>query len=153
MYNLEKDIVRRHEQLKLQDANEAETRKKVIDQVLENVLGWKDEDISYEERVSEDDETKYADYIIKTADISILIEAKRIGKTFDTVPDKKKSKTDTSNCKWRNWEGYNPSTGLLSKKIYSICRSDKWLSMDNISCSENRSSIICRFNSNNIRFS
>lgn len=92
MYNLEKDIVRRHEQLKLQDANEAETRKKVIDQVLENVLGWKDEDISYEERVSEDDETKYADYIIKTADISILIEAKRIGKTFDTVPDKKKVK-------------------------------------------------------------
>ncbi len=49
-----KEIIERHDQLKLEDANEAETRKKLIDRVVADVLGWTDNDISYEERVSED---------------------------------------------------------------------------------------------------
>jgi len=76
------DLFKASAKLKLHDANEAETRKKLIDKIIEDLLGWNDDDISYEERVSEDGKTTYADYIIRTADISILIEAKRIGKTF-----------------------------------------------------------------------
>jgi hypothetical protein len=86
------EIVKAHDKLKLYDANEAETRKKLIDKIIEDLLGWSDDDISYEERVSEDGNTTYADYIIRTADVSMLIEAKRIGKTFSSVPDKKKVK-------------------------------------------------------------
>ncbi|MGI3017748.1 P-loop NTPase fold protein [Shewanella algae] len=86
------EIVNSNANLKLYDANEAETRKKLIDRVLEDVLGWNQDDISYEERVSEDGSTTFADYIIRTADVSLLVEAKRIGKTFQTVPDKRKVK-------------------------------------------------------------
>lgn len=89
-------LVKNHSQLKLHDANEAETRKKLIDKIIESVLGWNDDDISYEERVAEDGNITYADYIIRTADVSILIEAKRIGKTFSFVPDKKKVKLSGS---------------------------------------------------------
>ena len=57
------DLVRSYLKLKFHNANEAETRKKLIDKVIENVLGWNDNDISYEERVSEDGKTTYADCI------------------------------------------------------------------------------------------
>lgn len=96
MKELVDDLVNTYAKLSLHSANEAETRKKLIDRVLEQVLGWTDDDISYEERVSEDGSTTFADYIIRTADISILIEAKRIGKSFSLVPDKKKVKLSGS---------------------------------------------------------
>src|SRR5690606_9118690 len=44
------------------------------------------------ERVSEDGGTTYADYIIRTADTSLLIEAKRVGKTFGVVPTRRRIK-------------------------------------------------------------
>ncbi|TEU24988.1 P-loop NTPase fold protein [Alkanindiges illinoisensis] len=78
--------------LKEKDVNEAETRKKVIDKIIENILGWDDADISYEERVSEDGLTTYADYIIKTANSSLLIEAKRVGKVLFNTPHRRRSK-------------------------------------------------------------
>lgn len=81
-----------HAQLVLHNANEAETRKKLIDRIVEDVLEWNDTDISYEERVSEDGSTTFADYIIRTADVSLLIEAKRIGRSFDVVPTQKRAK-------------------------------------------------------------
>ncbi|MCH5549463.1 hypothetical protein L6227_09200 [Pseudomonas syringae pv. syringae] len=81
-----------HATLVLHNANEAETRKKLIDKIVEDVLEWDDTDISYEERVSEDGSTTYADYIIRTADVSLLIEAKRIGRSFDVVPTQKRVK-------------------------------------------------------------
>jgi hypothetical protein len=62
------EILKRGSDLSLHNANEAETRKKLIDIVIEKVLGWKDLDISYEERVSEDKSTTFSDYIIRTAD-------------------------------------------------------------------------------------
>tara|TARA_R110001592_G_scaffold319321_1_gene596857 strand:- start:1541 stop:4021 length:2481 start_codon:yes stop_codon:yes gene_type:complete len=92
MTNIIKDLLSRGSNLALHDANEAETRKKLIDRVIEDILGWKDLDIAYEERVSEDGNTTFADYIIKTADVSILIEAKRIGVAFNVVPGQKKVK-------------------------------------------------------------
>lgn len=82
MSSISSDLLKTYSNLQLADANEAETRKKLIDKIIENVLGWNSDDISYEERVSEDGQTTYADYIIRTADIAILIEAKRIGNSF-----------------------------------------------------------------------
>ncbi|GAA0238306.1 P-loop NTPase fold protein [Marinomonas primoryensis] len=87
-----KELLERNSHLTLHNANEAETRKKLIDKIIEEVLDWKDFDISYEERVSEDGNTTFADYIIRTADISILIEAKRIGDSFNTIPNQKRVK-------------------------------------------------------------
>ncbi len=75
-------LVRTYGQLQLADKNEAETRLKVIDEVLFEVLGWQKEDVSVEERVSEDGNTRFADYIIRTASTAILIEAKRAGAAF-----------------------------------------------------------------------
>jgi hypothetical protein len=92
MNEIEKGLVARHAQLHLHNANEAETRKKLIDRILEDVLGWTDDDISYEERVSEDGAITYADYIIRTANTSFLIEAKRVGASFSSIPQSKKLK-------------------------------------------------------------
>jgi hypothetical protein len=75
-------LARTYGQLQLADGNEAETRLKVIDEVLFSVLGWLKEDVSVEERVSEDGLTKFADYIIRTASTSLLVEAKRVGAAF-----------------------------------------------------------------------
>lgn len=90
--NIASSLLSAHAKLALHDANEAETRKKLIDKVIEDILGWDDADISYEERVSEDKSTTYADYIIRTADASLLIEAKRVGKSFGVVPTQKRVK-------------------------------------------------------------
>jgi len=101
MNEIEKGLVARHAQLHLHNANEAETRKKLIDRILEDVLGWTDDDISYEERVSEDGATTYADYVIRTANTSFLIEAKRVGASFSSIPHSAKQEIKTI---WANNE-------------------------------------------------
>ena len=64
-------------------ANETTTRKLIIDRIIEYVLGWvPGEDISYEERTSEDNQTTFADYVVTTAITSIVIEAKKEGQAF-----------------------------------------------------------------------
>src|SRR5687767_8572192 len=75
-------LARTYGQLHLADQNEAETRLKVIDEVLFNVLGWLKDDVSVEERVTEDGRTRFADYTIRTASTALLIEAKRAGAAF-----------------------------------------------------------------------
>ncbi len=80
------EIAKQYEGLRLSDANEAETRKKVIDHILEDVLGWLEDDISYEERCSEDGSTTFADYIVRTATTQIVVEAKRAGAAFRLPP-------------------------------------------------------------------
>ena len=62
-------LARTYGQLALSNANEAETRLKVIDDVVFSVLGWQKQDVSVEERVSEDGNTRFADYIIRTASL------------------------------------------------------------------------------------
>lgn len=76
------ELVHTHKGLVLSDANEANTRAKVIDWILRRVLGWKDEDVQWEERVSEDKETTFADYLITTANTLVIVEAKRAGAAF-----------------------------------------------------------------------
>ena len=75
-------LARTYGQLALSSANEAETRLKVIDEVIFQVLGWQKQDVSVEERISEDGNIRFADYIIRTASTAILIEAKRATETF-----------------------------------------------------------------------
>ncbi|WP_272732661.1 hypothetical protein, partial [Escherichia coli] len=60
-------IIEDAQKLQLSSANEAETRLKIIDQILFEVLKWTRDDVSVEIRVSEDVETTFADYVIKTA--------------------------------------------------------------------------------------
>lgn len=114
-----RELLERGSNLKLHDANEAETRKKLIDRVIEDVLGWKDFDVAYEERVSEDGNTTFADYIIRTADVSILIEAKKIGMTFSTIPGQKKVKLSG-----QIMEG---KTGDAIKQARNYCRKSLFL--------------------------
>src|ERR1700693_1602216 len=83
-------LIQHYSKLTLSDANEAETRLKVIDKVLKNVLGWQDDDISVEERCSEDSKTVFADYIVRTATTSFIVEAKKAGATF-VLPTNQKS--------------------------------------------------------------
>jgi len=86
-----KEIRSRVAGLKVNDANEASTRLKIIDDVIRQVLSWTVADIHPEERVSEDGKTKFVDYIIRTANTAIVIEAKRIGIAFelDAVSDRR----------------------------------------------------------------
>lgn len=90
--SIESQLIELSKQLTLKKVNEAETRKKIIDKVLENILGWSDNDISYEERVSEDGKTTYSDYIVRTANTAFVVEAKRIGATFNITGLKKRTK-------------------------------------------------------------
>jgi hypothetical protein len=86
-----REIRERVGDLRLADANEAATRLKIIDDVIRTVLAWTVADIHPEERVSEDGKTKYVDYIIRTANTAIVIEAKRVGSAFDigSAPDRR----------------------------------------------------------------
>lgn len=86
------ELLEKHRHLVLHDANEAETREKLINRILYEILGWVPDDVSFEERVSEDGKTKYADYIIRTANTAFLLEAKRIGDGFLEVPSKRRVK-------------------------------------------------------------
>lgn len=91
-HNALKQISRTAGQLDLADANEAETRLKLIDDILVSVLGWTKEDIKIEERVSEDGTTEFCDYVLRTATTTILVEAKRVGAAFRISANRKSLK-------------------------------------------------------------
>lgn len=78
--------------LKLVDANEAATRLKVVDRVLREVLGWTDSDINPEEHVSEDGKSTFADYVLTTANVGVVVETKKVGAAFETPKSKRKEK-------------------------------------------------------------
>ena len=82
-------LARTYGQLELHRANEAETRFHVIDQILEAVLGWDKSDITVEERTAEDGSTQFADYVLRTASVTWLLEAKRVGATFRVPANRK----------------------------------------------------------------
>ncbi|EIU1682948.1 TPA: hypothetical protein ACL1SD_006262 [Pseudomonas aeruginosa] len=71
-------------QSSLHSENEASTRLKIIDRILKEILDWSDEDIHPEEHVTEDGATTFADYILKTANTAIIVEAKKYGADFST---------------------------------------------------------------------
>lgn len=84
------EILSAYHHLQLENANEAATRLKVIDRVLKEVLMWTDSDIKPEEHVTEDGLTTYADYILKTANIALVVEAKRQGQALVQFGEKEK---------------------------------------------------------------
>jgi uridine kinase len=114
MNELFNELIKSHAKLSLYNANEAETRIKLIDRLVYEVLGWKYDDVSYEERVTEDGNTTFADYILRTANTALLIEAKRIGKTFNTIPSKRKTKLSGSLM--------NDETGEAIRQAREYCR-------------------------------
>jgi hypothetical protein len=69
--------------------NEAETRLTIIDRMLHEVLGWRYGQIKPEERL-EADGTGYIDYVIRNGDYTIVVEAKRYGKSFPSPTKRKK---------------------------------------------------------------
>ncbi|MDA3919555.1 MAG: hypothetical protein PF501_02560 [Salinisphaera sp.] len=87
---LAEDILQQFEKLELSDANEAETRLKLIDRIIFEFLGWSHDDVEVEQRASEDGQTQFSDYVIKTAGSAFVIEAKRIGRTFSEETTKRR---------------------------------------------------------------
>lgn len=78
--------------LKLSEANEAATRLKVVDRVLREVLDWTDNDIDPEEHVSEDGKHTFADYVLRTANVGVVVETKKVGASFDLPAVKRKER-------------------------------------------------------------
>ncbi len=89
-------ILAQYRKQRLADANEAATRLKVIDHVLRDVLQWTDDDINPEERVSEDGKTTFSDYVLRTANCAMVVEAKKIGAAFDVGIQQRKQKLTNS---------------------------------------------------------
>jgi len=58
--------------------SEADTRIKIIDRILGESLGWAEKDIRREPHVHEG----YIDYVLQSSDKFLIIEAKRVDKTF-----------------------------------------------------------------------
>ncbi|MEM8581097.1 MAG: hypothetical protein AAGF50_07880 [Pseudomonadota bacterium] len=85
--SIAQELLERHEKLSLADANEAETRLKLVDRIVFEVLGWSHDDVQVEHRVSQDGSTQFADYILTTGFTSLVIEAKRVGRSDLAVED------------------------------------------------------------------
>lgn len=64
----------------LTDSNEAATRFDVIDRFLREVLGWQHGQIAVEEQT--DEREGYVDYLLRVADSTIVVEAKKSGAAF-----------------------------------------------------------------------
>ena len=62
-------------------ANEAQTRFQVIDRMIREVLCWQYQQVKVEERASESKDS-WIDYVLKSGDYTILVEAKRFGAAF-----------------------------------------------------------------------
>lgn len=109
-----KQIYERHEKLRLYEANEAETRLKLIDRVLFEILDWTHDDVTVEQHVSEDGSVEYADYVVRTGFSSFVIEAKKVGRAELIVPTKRK---ETLNRRLVSGE-----TGDAIKQARDYCR-------------------------------
>ena len=81
---IEKSVIERDLLL----ASEAQTRFDVIDRLIREVLGWQYGQIAVEEH----DNNGYVDYILRSGDQTIVIEAKKAGASFPSPTRKKKLK-------------------------------------------------------------
>jgi hypothetical protein len=84
--DIAQELLARLSDIRTSGGNEADTRFKVIDDILTLVLGWEKTDFVHEERLSEDGNESYLDYLITTAQTSLLVEAKRAQISFDNLP-------------------------------------------------------------------
>src|SRR5258706_3903531 len=72
----------------LSQASEAQTRFDIIDRLIKEVLGWTHGQITVEER-DDGDQKGFVDYILRSGDHTIVIEAKKIGATFPSPTRRK----------------------------------------------------------------
>lgn len=86
------EILHQNEKIAFHNANEAETRIHVIDQILFSILEWTHDDINVEVRVSEDGKAQFSDYKVSTGMTAFVVEAKRVGTTFHDVPNTRRAK-------------------------------------------------------------
>ncbi|MDO8911800.1 MAG: hypothetical protein Q8N10_17140 [Phenylobacterium sp.] len=86
-----RQIADRLSDIRTSGGNEADTRFKVIDDILTSILGWDKTDFTLEERVSEDGADFFLDYLITTAQTSLLIEAKRAQIDFSKLPQARRA--------------------------------------------------------------
>ena len=85
------ELILRLSDLKAAGGNEADVRFEVIDDVLTALLGWETADFSHEPRVSEDGKDYFIDYLITTAQTSLLVEAKRAQIDFSKLPSSRRA--------------------------------------------------------------
>lgn len=76
------EFIERYDSFKSEDLTESDTRSKLIDFILIDVLGWSETDISREGHI----DSGYYDYKISIAGFNMVLEAKRQFKDF-TIPD------------------------------------------------------------------
>ena len=72
------ELIQAFGKLALADANEAETRFKAIDGILEEVLGWQKDDIAVEPPCTESGHTDYADYLVSDRKAGNPIQIKEL---------------------------------------------------------------------------
>lgn len=84
-------ILEQYSELAGQPVSEADTRLKIINDVLYHVLGWTHADVRAEERVSEDGKTTWADYTLRTGMTAIVVEAKKVGAAFNEIADTRRT--------------------------------------------------------------
>lgn len=97
MQNAITELLATAKKIDFEGANEAETRLKLIDKVIFEVLGWTHNDVRVEERVSEDGATTYADYVLRTASTAFVVEAKKVGVVFKTQIKDRRLKLSKAN--------------------------------------------------------
>lgn len=85
------EIMNRLSEVRVTGGNEADTRFKIIDEILTGVLGWEKTDFQIEPRVSEDGADYFLDYLIHTAQTSLLVEAKRAQIDFSGLPNSRRA--------------------------------------------------------------
>lgn len=73
-------------------ASEAETRFHIVDRIIRELLNWKYNQITVEERTKEG----YVDYILRSGNDLIIIEAKKIGSSFPNFTKNKLIKLSSS---------------------------------------------------------
>ncbi|MBI1281985.1 MAG: hypothetical protein GC179_27920 [Anaerolineaceae bacterium] len=76
----------------LTDYNEAQTRFDVIDRIIRNVLGWQFGQVSVEERT----DVGNIDYLLRSANYSVIVEAKKSGASFPSPTRKAQLKLSGS---------------------------------------------------------
>lgn len=76
----------------LASANEAQTRYDVIDRIIKEVLGWNYGAVSVEEHAPTSTKAGFVDYLLRSGDVSIIVEAKKIGAAFPTPTINKRLK-------------------------------------------------------------
>jgi hypothetical protein len=89
--NLAQELISRLSDIRTSGGNEADTRFKVIDEILTSILAWDKNDFTHEERLTEDGQESYLDYLITTAQTSLLVEAKRAQVNFGGLPSTRRA--------------------------------------------------------------